>query len=153
MCKASNKNGAGKSMAGFTLTEAVFAMLIMMIVGLSTTGLFLYSIRYNSGAHSRTVASALAQQRMEALRNTTFSNLTAGTTTESSVASANRTFSVVTTITAEDLVTTANAPGPERKRITIQVTPLSSSIWAGGTVTLFTVRSVERAGPNRAPNS
>lgn len=53
---------------GFTLIETAIAMLVMMIVGLSATSLFLYSVRYNSGASQRSVAMAVAQQRLEVLR-------------------------------------------------------------------------------------
>ncbi|HEY9403283.1 MAG TPA: prepilin-type N-terminal cleavage/methylation domain-containing protein [Pyrinomonadaceae bacterium] len=54
--------------SGFTLIETAIAMLVMMIVGLSATSLFLYSVRYNSGASQRSVAMAVAQQRLEVLR-------------------------------------------------------------------------------------
>jgi type II secretory pathway pseudopilin PulG len=57
---------------GFTLIETTVAMLVMMIVGLSATSLFLYSVRYNSGASQRSVAMAVAQQRLELLRGTDY---------------------------------------------------------------------------------
>ncbi len=53
---------------GFTLIETTIAMLVMMIVGLGATSLFLYSVRYNSGASQRSIAMAVAQQRLEVLR-------------------------------------------------------------------------------------
>jgi type II secretory pathway pseudopilin PulG len=53
---------------GFTLIETTVAMLVMMVVGLGATSLFLYSVRYNSGAAQRSVAMAIAQQRLEILR-------------------------------------------------------------------------------------
>ena len=53
---------------GFTLIETTVAMLVMMVVGLSASSLFLYAVRYNSGASQRSVAMAVAQQRLESLR-------------------------------------------------------------------------------------
>jgi type II secretory pathway pseudopilin PulG len=57
---------------GFTLIETTVAMLVMMIVGLSATSLFLYSVRNNSGASQRSVAMAVAQQRLEVLRGSDY---------------------------------------------------------------------------------
>lgn len=57
-----------KNNNGFTLIETTVAMLVMMVVGLGATSLFLYSVRYNSGASQRSVAMAIAQQRLEVLR-------------------------------------------------------------------------------------
>ena len=54
--------------SGFTLIETTVAMLVMMIVGLSASSLFLYSVRNNAGASQRSVAMAVAQQRLEVLR-------------------------------------------------------------------------------------
>jgi type II secretory pathway pseudopilin PulG len=54
---------------GFTLIETTVAMLVMMVVGLGATSLFLYSVRYNSGASQRSIAMAIAQQRLETLRS------------------------------------------------------------------------------------
>lgn len=59
---------------GFTLIETTVAMLVMMIVGLSATSLFLYSIRYNSGASQRSTAMAVAQQRLEEMRALDYSD-------------------------------------------------------------------------------
>jgi Tfp pilus assembly protein PilV len=53
---------------GFTLIETTVAMLVMMVVGLGATSLFLYAVRYNSGASQRSIAMAVAQQRLEVLR-------------------------------------------------------------------------------------
>jgi Tfp pilus assembly protein PilV len=59
---------------GFTLIETTVAMVVMMIVGLGATSLFLYSARYNSGGTQRSTAMAIAQQRVEVLRGTDFSD-------------------------------------------------------------------------------
>lgn len=57
---------------GFSLIEVTVAMLVMMVVGLSASSLFLYAVRYNSGASQRSVAMAVAQQRLEMLRGTDY---------------------------------------------------------------------------------
>ena len=57
---------------GFTLIETTIAMLVMMVVGLGATSLFLYSVRYNSGASQRSIAMAIAQQRLEVLRGAAY---------------------------------------------------------------------------------
>jgi Tfp pilus assembly protein PilV len=59
---------------GFTLIETTVAMLVMMIVGLGASSLFLYAARYNSGGTQRSTAMAIAQQRVEALRGTDFTD-------------------------------------------------------------------------------
>lgn len=88
--------------AGFTLLEAALALLIMMIVGLAVTSLFAHSVSYNSGAHQRAMAAALAQRRLEQLRGLAFADasLNAGTTTATETV-ANRDYSVTTTVTAD----------------------------------------------------
>src|SRR4028119_1840684 len=53
---------------GFTLIETTVAMLVMMVVGLGATSVFLYAVRNNSGASQRSIAMAVAQQRLEVLR-------------------------------------------------------------------------------------
>src|SRR5687768_9503881 len=59
---------------GFTLIETSIAMLVMLIVGLSATSLFLYSVRYNGGGTQRTTAMAIAQQRVEVLRGAEYTD-------------------------------------------------------------------------------
>ena len=74
----------------------------MMIVGLAVTSLFAHSVSYNSGAHQRAMAAALAQRRLEQLRGLAFADasLNAGTTTATETV-ANRDYSVTTTVTAD----------------------------------------------------
>jgi hypothetical protein len=94
----------------------------------------------------------LAQQRIEDVRNTPFSGLTAGTITENNVMNIGVRYTVVRTITDSDvIVDTTKAPGPELKQIVIAVTPVGSKL-ASDTVTLAATRAVVRPGPNRIPN-
>ncbi len=60
--------------AGFTLLETAIAMIVMMVVGLGATSLFIYAVRHNSGGNDRSLALALAQQRLEDLRGMAFTD-------------------------------------------------------------------------------
>ena len=86
----SNETGARRE-RGFTLVETAIAMIVLMVAGLAATSLFVYSIKYNSGANDRAVAQSIAQKYMETLRKTSFSSLAASTAT---VTSAGRNFTV-----------------------------------------------------------
>ena len=59
---------------GFTILETTIALAVMMVVGLGATSLFLYAVRYNSGATDRTMEMAILQQRMELYRSVPFNS-------------------------------------------------------------------------------
>src|SRR5216684_9156770 len=106
---------------GFTLLEIMIALVLMMIATLSAAGLFAYAINYNSGAYDRTLAHAVAQQRIEYLRRTPFNSLVTPAQPEPPIVSAGRTYNIVTTVCAD---ATANCGGSATlKKITIQITP------------------------------
>ncbi|HYO91148.1 MAG TPA: prepilin-type N-terminal cleavage/methylation domain-containing protein [Pyrinomonadaceae bacterium] len=137
---------------GFTLLEVCIALLLLLIASIGVATAFAFSIQNNSSAGDRAVALALAQQRLERLRNLDFNNaaLTAGVVTQD-VTNANRPFRVVTTITDVDTDTSAaaNAIGPTTKLIRVDVTPSGSSwTWANSIVTVVTTRSAFAPGPN-----
>ncbi len=67
---------------GFTLLETSIALVIMMFVALGAASLFAYSINYNSASNDRSQSLAIAQLSMEKIRNTAFSALGGGTTTQ-----------------------------------------------------------------------
>lgn len=75
--------GHSKHAGGFTLIETTIAMVVMMVVGLGATSLFLYAIRNNSGGEGRSQALAIAQQRLEVLREANYDDpqLAVGQTT------------------------------------------------------------------------
>lgn len=138
--------------AGFTLVEAVIALLLMMIVALGSASLFSFSIYNNSGGSDRATSLAIAQEALEVLRSaqfnttTTDASLNGGTTVQAGVIRDGRTFSVTKTI--DDLPSTSAPdidPTTTLKGITVTVVPLSiGKGWAsgiGGTVTLITQRS------------
>ncbi|HKR15047.1 MAG TPA: hypothetical protein VJT15_23480 [Pyrinomonadaceae bacterium] len=126
---------------GFTLVETATALLVMMIGGLGICAVFAYAIRNNTGSRDRAAALAVAQQHMERYRQVTFLDplLTAQAATSQTVTSAERTYTVTTTITN----TTTSL-----KTIRIQVTPLmSNEPWALGSVQLTVQRSAFALGP------
>lgn len=86
---------------GFTLIETMVSIVIMVISILGMASLFTYAIKYNSGADTRQQALAVAQRRMEQLRDAAFTdaslNATAGTS--ETVTSTGRQFKLTTTIT------------------------------------------------------
>ena len=144
---------------GFTLIETTIAMLIMMIASVGIAGLFLYSQNYNTGANDRTLAMAVAQKRMEWLRNISFDSTTRvqayaypggglGATdadgVDEATTSAGRSYTVTTIIENFDGVTDANST---RKTITIRVTPIGANATIG-LVTLITQRSTLNMGTN-----
>src|SRR5919112_1913976 len=100
---------AGRS-GGFTLIETTIAMLVIMVALLGLASLFVYGIGYNSAAHVRTMAMALAQQRMEALRGGPFDEVVPSN--EPDVDSAGYHFAV----------STAVATSGNMRKVTITVT-------------------------------
>ena len=133
-----NRKGQEK---GFTLVETACALLVMMIGGLGICAVFVYAIKNNTGSRDRAAALAVAQQQMERYRHVTFIDplMTAHAATTETVTSADRTYTVRTTIT--DTTTSL-------KTIRIEVTPLlSSDPWALGTVEISIQRSTFALGP------
>ena len=127
--------------SGFTIMEAVIAMVIMMVAVLGSASVFSYSINYNSGATDRELAMALAQQQMEQLRNVAFTDASLNeATATTTVVRAGRSYGVTTTIVHSN---TINGQ-PTMKTITVQVTPTASTL---GSVILRTQRTTILDGP------
>jgi prepilin-type N-terminal cleavage/methylation domain-containing protein len=126
---------AGKeSEQGFTLIETAIALVVMLVAGLAVSSLFVYAINYNSGAYDRTLALAVAQQRMENIRRGSFSEVVSSNV--SKVKSANRSFNVATTVTGTTL-----------KNITVTVTPQSSGGgWSRTPVVIMSQRASTSTG-------
>ena len=66
----------GSAQDGFTLLEAAFALVMLMVIGLGMASLFTYAIQANSRADDRELAMAIAQKRMEWLRTIPFTTQT-----------------------------------------------------------------------------
>ncbi|HVF88808.1 MAG TPA: prepilin-type N-terminal cleavage/methylation domain-containing protein [Blastocatellia bacterium] len=97
-------DGGGRSRGGergFTLIETMISIVIMVISILGMASLFTYAVTYNSGADARQQALAVAQKRMERLRDVAFTDASLNATNGTSevVTSAGRQFKVTTTIT------------------------------------------------------
>jgi Tfp pilus assembly protein PilV len=134
---------------GFTLIETSIALVVMMVVGLGAASLFFYALGANTTARDRELSMAVAQQQMERLRNTQFSELEATVTAlggaNKTEISAGRDYTVATTITE------TFAGNATQKTITVQVTPAGTTALAGiqrvfGGVTLITIRSSTGVG-------
>lgn len=141
---------------GFSIIEVCIALLILLIASIGVATAFVYSIHNNSSAGDRAMALAVAQQRLEQLRNRDFNHAdlteTANPVVET-VNSAGRPFRISTTITDVDTDTNpaADALDPTAKLIRIDVTPQGNSgseSWANGTVTLILTRTAFNPGPN-----
>lgn len=146
--------------AGFTLLEIVIALLVMMIAVLATVSLFIFAVNYNSGSRDRTVALAIAQQRIERLRNISFTDAaldpTPATGTTTTLFSNGRFYSVTTIVTNIDGSFPNPVNDPRRKTITVRVLPLggrsvtrdnqTTNEWSFNPVTLSTTRSALKVG-------
>ena len=153
-----NRVKAGhRSESGFTVLETAIALVLLTIVGLGIASVFFYASKYTVSTGDRELAMAVAQQRIEQLRNVGFldGSLTATSPSgaSSTVIRAGRTYSVLTTITDSNVVNGAATT----KKITVMVTPQSdANSWATtvssvfGSVTLVCNRTALTVGPNRA---
>lgn len=64
--------------AGFTLVEALIAVVILVFGLMAITNLMLVAASSNSTANQGTAATSIASQRLELLKAVPFNNLTAG---------------------------------------------------------------------------
>ena len=132
--------------AGFTILETAIAMVVMMVAALGAVSLFAYSIGNNASAKDRELAMGVAQQQMEQLRNVAFTDAMLTATSvdgrTANVHSADRLYTVVTTITDANVV----GGEPTLKTIQINVTPVGTAL---GSVSLVTRRATTVIGPNR----
>jgi Tfp pilus assembly protein PilV len=142
--------------SGFSLLETVISLLLMTVVGLGAASLFFFAVRNSVSSSDREMAMAVAQQRMEQLRNDGFSSTNLAQTTASpspnTITRGGRQYDV-TTIIADSNVVSGSAT---TKTITVKVVPNNdTSVWARtvssvfGSVTLITQRSAQSTGPNR----
>lgn len=148
--------GAQRGERGFTLLEIVIAMLVMMIAVLGTMSLFIFAVNYNSGSRDRAMALAVAQRRLERLRNVPFDdpllNTTTATPTPVTVNSYGRNYSVTTVVTQTPGALPNPATSPRRKTITITVRPQGGRTangtveWSFAPVSLTTTRASLKVG-------
>ena len=131
---------------GFTLLETAIALVVMTIVGLAAASLFVYAIKFNSGANDRLIALAIAQQRMERLRKTPFTDTVFSTdSTAETVVNAERSYTVLTTVCSNSTCGGSST----LKLITVAVTPLGASgQWSSTPVTITSLRATPQTGSN-----
>lgn len=130
--------------SGFTLLETTIALVVMMVMGLAVVSLFVYAIGYNAGANDRALGLAIAQQQMERLRKTPYTDaaLNAGTVAET-VSNSGRNYGVATTVCD----TSGCGGSSTSKVITIQVSPQASgSQWSRTAATIITRRAAPAVG-------
>jgi Tfp pilus assembly protein PilV len=147
---------------GFTLLEAAFALVILMIIGLGIASLFTYAIQANGRADDRELAMAIVQKRMEWMRTIPFTTQTrnqpfsfpdgglqptAPEGANENVTNAGRGYLINTIITDIAFVPAGNpdAGAATVKRIQISVTPIGAAT-AFETVTVSTQRSTQVTG-------
>jgi prepilin-type N-terminal cleavage/methylation domain-containing protein len=97
--------------AGFTLVESMFTLAIMSMSLLALAGLQITALRGNALARSITTAVSIAEQRIEQLKNTSYTNIQA---------------EAATPVTASNLhftrqVTVTNGPLPNTKSVSVLV--------------------------------
>jgi Tfp pilus assembly protein PilV len=135
--------------------ETAIAAILMAIVGLGIASLFSYAARNTASAGDRELAMAVAQHRMEELRNVAFADSTLTATppsgTSTTATCAGRQYVVVTTITDSNIVSGQATV----KTISVQVTPQNGDPSASasglfGSVTMVSARSAPKIGPYRA---
>ncbi len=138
--------------AGFTLLEAIIALLLMMIVALGSASLFSFSVYNNSAGTDRATSLAIAQQTLERLRSaqfnstTTDASLNAGTTSQTVLGGDGRSFGLTVVVDDNPATQAIDVNAATRlKGITVEVVLQSTgrgwAFGAGGTIALFTQRS------------
>lgn len=121
---------------GFTLIEVLVAMVVLAIGSVGTTALTLTIIRSNTFSNKLTIATTLAQDKLEDVKNQGFASAVSGTEDYGAMA-AYPAFKRVTTLTGPGAV------GPATKTATVTVS------WANDThrVTLNTILAPGGLGP------
>jgi type IV pilus assembly protein PilV len=97
--------------AGFTLVESMLALAIMSVGLLALAGLQITALRGNALSRSMTTAVSIAEQRLEQLKNTPYSDIQAEAATQ--VTASNLHFTRQVTVT--------NGPLPKTKSVSVLV--------------------------------
>lgn len=97
--------------AGFTLVESMLTLAIMSVGLLALAGLQITALRGNDLSRRMTTAVSIAEQRLEQLKNTPYTNIQAEATSE--VTASNLHFTRQVTVT--------NGPLPNTKSVSVLV--------------------------------
>ena len=141
---------ASKGERGFSLIEAVIALLVLMITVMGVFGAFTYSTVYNSGNNKRSQALSVMQQEVEVLRSLKFNplpavvdaNLAGGVKPTKTVTAAdNASYAVDITVDDDPFTVGVQTDATKGiKEITVTVTPIrGTDTWvnANATRTIF----------------
>lgn len=145
------KNNFLKEQKGFSLMEAVMAVVILLITLLGVFSVFTYAVIYNTGNNIRSQALSVLQREIELLRSAKFtpaltdSTITGGVKAAKNVTSADGT-SYKVEVTVDDDPNTAGIQTDLTKtikEITLTVTPTNKvSGWQTAVATTVTLRRV-----------
>lgn len=139
--RAAGARAGRRGQRGFTIMETTVSMLILMVVGLGAASLFLFAVNNNTSSAERAMAVALAQKRMEWIRNLPwddpnstddFLGLPTNAWQNQQVTIDSRQFSVQTLISPD--------ADTQMRTITVRVTGGRGQVWARGAVVFTSQR-------------
>jgi type II secretory pathway pseudopilin PulG len=149
--KELQNNNILKNQAGFTLVEAVMAVVIMLITLLGVFSVFTYAVVYNTGNNTRSQALSVLQREIELIRSAKFtpavtdSTITGGVKAAKNVTSADGSSYKVEVTVDDDPATTGIQTDLTKtiKEITVTVTPTYKvSNWQTAVATSVIIRRV-----------
>ena len=73
------------TLKGFTLIEALLAIFLLSVALLGTASVLYSTVGYNEYAENVTTATTLAQDKIESIKNTSYSSIAAGTVDENDI--------------------------------------------------------------------
>ena len=140
-----------KNEAGFSLLEALVALVIMLIVLLGVSSAFTYAVIYNTGNNTRSQTLSVLQREVELIRSYKFTStitddtLTGGEKVAKYVTSADGSNYKVMVVVDDDPFTTGNQINTAKtlKEITITVTPTNKvAVWQTSNISTVVMRRV-----------
>ena len=93
---------------GFTLIEALLAIFLLSVALLGTASVLYSTMGYNEYAENVTTATTLAQDKIEGIKNTSYSSIAAGTVDESNIDDEGNAGGIYTRSTTVDDTTLTN---------------------------------------------
>jgi prepilin-type N-terminal cleavage/methylation domain-containing protein len=134
--------------SGFSLIEAMIAILLMTISALGVTSIFAFAVSYNKNNSNRTQAMVVAQKKVEELRTAIFStaftdaSLNAVTLTTQTITDVNGKRYTQTLSIDDDPFAIGNQTNAATKikEITVTVTPAGANTWVTAAQTRIVTR-------------
>jgi type II secretory pathway pseudopilin PulG len=142
------KDTMKKSESGFSLIEAIIAILLMTISALGVTSLFAFAVSYNKNNSNRTQALVIAQKKVEELRTAIFSTaftdtaLNGGTQATQTITDVNgKRYSLILSIDDDPFTVGIQTNAATKiKEITVTVLPVGSNTWVTAAQTSIVTR-------------